>query len=139
MAHVAKEATDVSSQDSTAAQTWIRSLNEDGARCMSVTQAEVLHHSPFHGQLEKADERRKEEKREKPLPRKAANSSCLYLPLGFCRIKGIEDENGKRNAEGFSQARRTLKRKKKKVVWSKSVMSLLSGTKMLRGLAGHHL
>lgn len=50
-AHVALEAIDMSSQDSTAAQMWIRSqwLNEDGARRMSVTQAEVLHHCPFYG------------------------------------------------------------------------------------------
>lgn len=98
---MAKEAIYMSSQVSTAAQTWIRSqwLNEDGARSVSVTQAEVLHHCPFHGQSEEADERRSDERREEHLPRKAANSSCLYLPLGFCRIKGIEDENGKQNTE----------------------------------------
>lgn len=66
------------------------------------------------GQPEEAEEKRWEERREEDLPRKSANSSCLYLQLGFCRIKGIEDENGKRNAVGFRQASRRLKREKKR-------------------------
>lgn len=135
------EATDMSSQISTAAQTWIRSqwLNEDGARNMSVIRAEILHHCPFHGQLEEAEKRKKQEKIVEDLPRKAANSSCLYLSLGFCRIKGIENENGKRNTLGFRRASRTLKREKMRTGRGKSIVSLLSWTGTLRGLAENHL
>lgn len=82
---------------------------------MSVTQAEVLHHCPVLGQPEEAERG----KGLAPFPRKTGNSSCLYLPLGFCWIKGFKDENGKRNAVGFRLASRTLKREKQ--VWKKQM------------------
>ncbi|KAF5905236.1 Warthog protein 8, partial [Clarias magur] len=80
---------------------------------MSVTQAEVLHYCPFNDQLDEAGEKRVE-RREEDWAKESNYSFCRYWLLGFCRIKGIEDENGRQNSVRLGWACRMLKKEKKR-------------------------